>query len=267
MKIFFFILLSITALLLTSCGMKVIDSDTNETAQEFCIPDSLMKNITLDTVRSEYVMSDLKLSGKITFNEDNVVKVFPLVSGNVTDVKASLGDYVQKGQLLAVVRSSDMANYFNDYKSAQSELAIAKKNLEVTADMHNSGVSSEKDYLTAQNEYQKALAQFNKVNEVLKIYGSNLQASDSIGSGYRIKAPISGFIVEKNVNTGMELRTDDANNLFTISDLKEVWATANVYETDIAKIKVGNEAVISTLSYPDKQFTGKIERISNILSP
>ncbi len=247
--------------------MKVIDSDTDETAQEFCIPDSLMKNITLDTVRSEYVMSDLKLSGKITFNEDNVVKVFPLVSGNVTDVKASLGDYVQKGQLLAVVRSSDMANYFNDYKSAQSELAIAKKNLEVTADMHNSGVSSEKDYLTAQNEYQKALAQFNKVNEVLKIYGSNLQASDSIGSGYRIKAPISGFIVEKNVNTGMELRTDDANNLFTISDLKEVWATANVYETDIAKIKVGNEAVITTLSYPDRQFTGKIERISNILSP
>src|SRR5258708_34755085 len=98
-------------------------------------------------------MSDLKLSGKITFNEDNVVKVFPLVSGHVADVKVSLGDYVQKGQLLATVHSSDMANYFNEYKSAQSELAIAKKNMEVAADMRTSGISSEKDYLSAEREY------------------------------------------------------------------------------------------------------------------
>ena len=248
--------------------MQVVDPDRDKADQEFCIPDSLMKNITLDTVKSETVMSDLKLSGKITFNEDNVVKVFPLVSGHVTDVKVSLGDYVQKGtKLLAVVRSSDMANYFNDYKSAQSELAIAKKNMEVTTDMRSSGVSSEKDYLTAQNEYQKALAQFNKVNEVLKIYGGNSQMNDAASSGYMIKSPISGFIVEKNVNTGMELRADDANNLFTISDLQEVWATANVYETDIAKIKVGSEAMITTLSYPDKKFMGKVERIANILNP
>src|SRR5215510_12796032 len=137
-------------------------------------------------------MGDLKLSGKISFNEDNVVKVFPQVSGHVGDIKVSLGDFVQKGQLLATVRSSDMANYFNEYKSAQSELEIAKKNMDVTADMRNSGVSSEKDYITAQNEYRKALAQFNKVNEVLNIYGGVLQAKDSIGSSYRIKAPISG---------------------------------------------------------------------------
>jgi cobalt-zinc-cadmium efflux system membrane fusion protein len=196
-----------------------------------------------------------------------VVKVFPLVSGHVADVKVSLGDYVQKGQLLAVLRSSDMANYFNDYKSAQSELAIAKKNLEVTTDMRNSGLSTEKDYISAQSEYQKALAQFNKENEVLKIYGGNSQMSDAASSGYMIKSPISGFIVEKNVNTGMELRADDANNLFTISDLQEVWATANVYETDVSKIKVGSEAIITTLSYPDKKFTGKVERIANILNP
>jgi cobalt-zinc-cadmium efflux system membrane fusion protein len=146
-------------------------------------------------------------------------------------------------------------------------LAVAKKNLEVTADMRNSGVTSEKDYLTAQSDYNKALAQFNKEKEVFKIYGGNLQKGDSTGSGYKVQAPISGFIVEKNINTGMELRADDSNNLFTISDLKEVWATANVYETDISKIKLGNEAEITTLSYPDKKFSGKVERISNILNP
>jgi len=265
MKQLFFFLISVQMMLFTSCGGKT--ESMNNNAEGFCLPDSLMKNITFDTVKSEYVMSDLKLSGKITFNEDNVVKVFPFVGGHVADVKVSLGDYVQKGQLLATMRSSDMASYFNEYKSAQSELDIAKKNMEVTADMRNSGVSSEKDYLTAQSEYRKALAQLNKISEVLKINGNNLRANDSIGSGYSIKAPISGFIVEKNINAGMELRPDDATNLFTISDLKEVWATANVYETDIAKIKRGSEAEITTLSYPDKKFSGKAERISNILNP
>ncbi|HEY2721558.1 MAG TPA: efflux RND transporter periplasmic adaptor subunit [Chitinophagaceae bacterium] len=265
MKYVLFLLSLIPMLVLLSCGHKA--SETNDDNQPFCIPDSLMKDLTMDTVKSELVLSSLNLSGKISFNEDNVVKVFPQVGGHVADVKVSLGDFVQKGQMLATVRSSDMANYYNDYKSAQSELAIAKKNLEVTADMRNSGVSSEKDYLTAQSEYNKALAQFNKENEVFKIYGGNIQDNDSIGSGYQIKAPISGFIVEKNINTGMELRADDANNLFTISDLKEVWATANVYETDISKIRLGNNAEISTLSYPDKKFSGKVERISNILNP
>lgn len=258
-------LLSAQALLFFSCESHT--KDVQESSAGFCIPDSLMKNITLDTVKSEVVMSDLKLSGKISFNEDNVVKVFPLVSGRVSDVKVSLGDYVQKGQLLAAVRSSDMAGYFNEYKSAQSELEIAKKNLDVTADMRNSGVTSEKDFLTAQSEYRKALAEYNKEKEVMKIYGGNLQTGDSTGSGYSIKAPASGFIVEKNVTPGMELRTDNANNLFTISDLKEVWAIANVYETDIAKIKQGATAEVSTLSYPDKKYSGRIERISTILNP
>ncbi len=247
-----------------SCSNQPADKNT---AQQFCIPDSLLKNVTFDTLRLEPVNSELKLSGKITFNEDNVVKIFPMVSGHIADVKVSLGDYVEKGKVLAVIRSSDMANYFNEFKSSQSELAIAKKNLEVTSNMLSSGVSSEKDYLVAQNEYQKALAQFNKISEVLKINGSSFLANDTTGSGYMIKAPISGFVVEKNISVGMDLRPDAGDNLFTISDLKEVWAIANVFETDIAKIQIGSAAEITTLSYPDKKFIGNVDKISNILDP
>src|SRR3954464_9936377 len=86
-------------LLFTLPACQKSKSESTEAAEAFCIPDSLMNNITLDTVKSESVMSDLKLSGKITFNENNVVKVFPLVGGHVSEVKVSLGDYVEKGQL------------------------------------------------------------------------------------------------------------------------------------------------------------------------
>ncbi len=252
--------------ILGSC-VKQEKPETESAISEFCIPDSLMKNITLDTVQTGSVMSELKLSGKISFNEDHVVKVYPVVSGHVADVKVTLGDHVEKGQVLAVVQSLDMANYNNELKTAQSELAIAKKNLDVINEMKSSGVSSEKDYLNAQSEYQKAQAALNKVKEVMKIYGNPGKTYDSISTGYTVIAPISGFIVEKNVNAGQELRGDNSNYLFTITDLKEVWAIANVYETDIAKIKTGSDALITTLSYPDKPFEGKVEKISNILNP
>ena len=264
-KIFLLSVSIIAVSLLNSCGRHASNDDN--AAKQFCISDSLLKNVTFDTLHSELVNSELTLSGKITFNEDNVAKVFPLVSGHVSFVKVSLGDHVEKGQVLAIIRSSDMAGYYNEYKSSQSELAIAKKNLEVTSSLRNSGVSSDKDYLVAQGDYQKALAQFNKISEVLKINGSSFSASDSTGSGYVIKAPISGFIVEKNITVGMDIRLDAGDNLFTISDLKEVWATANVFESDISKIQEGADADVSTLSYPDKKFSGKIDKISNILDP
>ncbi|MCX6287127.1 MAG: efflux RND transporter periplasmic adaptor subunit [Bacteroidetes bacterium] len=242
-------------------------SQENAAKKHFCLPDSLLKNITFDTLKAELVNSELALAGKITCNEDNVAKIFPLVSGQVAEVKVSVGDYVEKGKVLAVIRSSDMANYYNEFRSSQSELAIAKKNLEVTAAMKSSGVSSDKDFLIAQNEYQKAIAQYNKISEVLKIYGSSFSAKDSSGSGYVIKSPISGFVVDKNITTGKDIRPDDNSALFIISDLKDIWAVANVFETDIEKVQIGSSAEITTLSYPDKKFNGKVERISNILDP
>jgi len=260
----FFLLISIT--FLYSCSGHDSSLD-NSAKKQFCLPDSLLKNITFDTLKAESVNSELALAGKITYNEDNVAKIFPLVSGQVAEVKVSVGDFVEKGKVLAVIRSSDMANYFNEFRSSQSELAISKKNMEVTAAMKSSGVSSDKDYLVAQNEYQKALAQYNKINEVLKIYGSSFSSKDSTGSGYVIKSPINGFIVDKNITTGKDIRPDDNSSLFIISDLKDVWAVANVFETDIEKISVGSQAEITTLSYPDKRFTGAVERISNILDP
>ena len=248
----------------SSCWKAIVEK---EPVDKFCIPDSLMKNTSIDTVRSEPMEGSLRLTGRISFQEDQVLQIFALVSGHVVSVNASLGDYVKKGQLLAEVHSADMANYFNEYRIAQSELSIARKNYEVTKEMRNSGVSSEKDLLTAKGEWDKASARMNKVSEVIRILGGQSRAYDTLGSSYLIVAPINGFIVEKKINTGMEVRPDDAEHLFTISDLREVWVTGDVYESDISKIKPGLSVSITTISYPGETFTGKLEKVSNVIDP
>ncbi len=248
----------VTLVAIAGCSHKQEQAASN--SGKFCIPDSLMNKITYDSVAYQRVTSEFKLIGKITYDQDKVVKLYPMVSGNVLDVKVSLGDFVEKGQTLAVVRSGEIAGAENDIVTARSNLAVAEKNLAATEDMYNSGIASQREYSAAQNEVEKAKSELNKANTILSIYGGKQ-------SDYIVKSPISGYIVEKFVNPNMQIRPDNTTNLFTISDLKKIWVLANVYETDIANIKVGEDVSVTTISYPDKVFNGKIDKVYNVLDP
>lgn len=245
--------------ILIGCSSKG-NHETNKTLAKYCIPDSLMNQITVDTVALKPLTQEFNLIGKVTYDQDKVVKLYPLASGNVQDVKVALGDYVEKGQVLAIVRSTEIAVAENDIVTAQANLAVSEKNLAAMEDMYKSGIVSEKDYTSAIKDSEKARSEINKTKTVLSIFGGKQ-------SNYIVKSPISGFIVEKFVNPNMQIRPDNATNLFTISDLKKVWVLANVYETDIANIKVGEKVNITTVSYPDKIFTGNIDKIYNLLDP
>ena len=256
-KNLFLIVISLFAL--TNCNSKKTEEAQGTTAQ-FCLPDSLMDQVKFDTVQMKPVYDELKVVGKISFDQDKVVRIYPLVSGNVVEVKVSLGSYVEKGQVLAVIRSSEMAGAENDQVSANANVAIAEKNFAAAADMYKSGILSEKEYTTAQKELDKAKSELNRTKTVLSIYGNG-------SNNYVVTSPISGYIVEKFITANMQIRSDNSTNIFTISDLSNVWALANVYESDISEI-VSNEKVdITTISYPDKKFIGKIDKIYNSLDP
>jgi cobalt-zinc-cadmium efflux system membrane fusion protein len=229
--------------------------------KKITLPDSLIKHLQVQTVQSTALINSITLTGKVAFNDENVIKIYPLVSGNAQDIKMMLGDYVQKGQALATIRSSEMAGYSSDLITARTNLALAKKNMDATEDMSKSGLVSAKDLLAAQSGYEQAKAALEKAERILQINGGNTNGE------YIVKSPINGFIVEKFVNNNMAIRADNGTNLFTISDLKNVWVMANVYESSIADIKTGENVQITTLSYPGKVFTGKIDKIMNALDP
>lgn len=246
---------------LTACQDK--KTGTMETKQ-VCISDSLIKMIKIDTAKSTPMKDELTLSGEVSFDENKVVKVFPFTSGQVMEVKVSLGDKVTKGQTLAVIRSADVAGSYTDLTSTKSDLAISKRQLEQAEYLYKNGISSERDYTEAKENYNKAVAANSKVRDQIAINGGgNTNASGALV----IKAPGSGYIVEKNISAGNFIRPDNSSSLFTISDMKDVWIWANVFESDIAKVKKGYDAKISTLAYPDKVFNGKIDEISSVLDP
>ena len=232
-----------------------------EADKGYVIPDTIMQALKVDTVGMSQLVNAITLTGKVGTNDDNVVPVYSLVSGNVQEIKVLLGDLVTAGQTLAVVRSQEMAQYSSDLLNAQTNLSIAQKNLEKTIDMFHSGLASVPDSLAAVVQLQQAKAEVDRVNRVLKINGGNTQGD------FVVKAPISGFIVQKGATNNMTIRGDNGTSLFTISDLKNVWIQANVYESNISLIHQGENVDITTLAYPGKVFKGRIDKVMNVLDP
>ena len=247
------------AAILASCHSG---ENTNADARvPYVLPDSLLKTLVVDTVKTSYITDDLKFNGTVDFNTNNVVNIFPLVSGNVQGVNVMPGDYVHQGQVLGVVKSAEVANYNSSLTDADAAVRLTSRQLAQQKDLFKSGLASQVDITNAEVAYEQARAARTAAQQVLSVNGNNRNGE------YLIKAPIEGFIVQKNVNNGMSIRSDNNTGLFTISDLKNVWVQANVYEQNISKIKQGDSVQVTTISYPDKVFYGKVDELMNVLDP
>lgn len=246
---------------LSACHEK---KEQAATSNKFVLSDSMQKMITIDTATICNISDELILSGEVGFNENNMVKIFPRSSGQVVSSTLSLGDRVTKGQVLAIIKSADVAGSYSDLSGANADVAIAKRQMENAQSLYTNGISSERDYIEAKQNYEKALASRQKVQSVININGGG--RTDANGQ-YIITSPIDGYIVEKKISTGAFIRQDMTDNLFTISDLKNVWIYANVYEADINKIKEGLPVQVKPMAYPDKSYTGKVNMISQVLDP
>ncbi len=253
-------------LVLVSCSHHA------ETAPDRTQPDQNLIKITkeqtkslgIDTVRDVYGKKELTLTGKISVDLDKVSSVYPIASGNVLKVNVSLGDKVTKGQVLAILRSTEVNSFQSQYQMAESDLKLAKKNLDNSEELFKSNYYSQNQVLSAQNDYKKAQSNVNMLKHNLKMYGTIPEDNDAT---YLILAPIDGYIVDKNITEGMQVRPDNNTDLFMVSYLKTVWALADVYESDLSKVKSGDSVDVTTIAYPDKIFHGKVDKVNTLLDP
>lgn len=247
-----------TAMFLQSCSEHPKEQPKDD---KFTLTDSLVNRLLIDTVRNPNSETDLSFSAKIAPNDETTAKIFPLVSGSIHSVPVKLGDHVSKGQVLATMGSPEMATFDKDAVSSSAELRNAARSLKLAEDMYKSGLSSARELEEAKNNLLVKQAEDKRSRAVLNLNGGSTNGS------YTLKSPISGFVIEKNVNNNMSLRPDNSQSLFTVADLSTVWGVINIYESDISSIQQGDPVKISILSYPDKVFTGKIDKIYNVLDP
>jgi cobalt-zinc-cadmium efflux system membrane fusion protein len=227
----------------------------------FVLSDTMLSRCEFTKASLQDVKSELKLFGKVEADNNKMAHVYPITGGIVTNIKVELGDYVNEGGLLATVRSTEVADFQRQLLDARSDVALAEKNLQVAKDLFAGRLNSEKDVISSEKELEKANAELGRINEVYSIYRLKQ------GSEYRVTAPISGFVIRKDITQNEELRSDRVEEIFTIAQISDVWVLANVNESNISKVALNYEAEVQTLSYPDKIFKGKVDRIFNVIDP
>ena len=245
-------------LFFTACVKPV----TNVSPQPLVLTDSLLNVITLETVTLQPVANELLLNGSVSFDVAQVAQVFPLYGGTLVRVPVEIGDYVEKGALLAEIRSSEVAELEKEREAARHQLNLANRNLESVQRLYDSGLASERDRLEAEQEVAVAEAEQQRLEAIFQLHQLKGHAT------YQLTAPVSGFVIEKQISPNMQIRSDQADALFTLSGLSNVWVMADVYESDIRKVQAGMPVRITTLAYgEDQPFYGIIDKVYNLLDP
>lgn len=252
---------SFCILLIAFCTLSCRNHPKEADTDTFTLTDTMLSRCKFYTAEPADLRNELKFYGKIVADNNKMAQIYPVVGGIVLKINVEIGDYVKEGQVLATVRSTEVAAFQKEKFDAINDVAIAEKNLQVARDLYNGKLASEKDVLAAEKELDKSKNELSRINEIYGIY------SLKKGSEYNITAPMSGFVVAKDINQNELLRSDRSGVLFSIAEINDVWVLANVNESDIDKVRLGYDAEIKTISFPNEHFYGKVDKIFSAIDP
>lgn len=245
----------LTLMLAAACVPR--EQYVEEKPQEFCLSENLRSQLVLDTLSERYVTQHITLTGEVSYNPDKVVRFVSWVEGLVMQTHFSLGDFVKQGQVLATLKSPELHTLLAEKKSLESQRKLAERKLESAKGLYTDQIASDRDLVEATYKLEKLDADLANLDANLALFHPN-----PAQGVFEIRSPASGYIVEKNINTGMPI--NDGDNLFTVSGLDDVWVMANVYATDMQFVQQGMDVEIRTLAYPGEIFHGRISALPQV---
>jgi cobalt-zinc-cadmium efflux system membrane fusion protein len=218
----------------------------------------------LATATARAGTSELVVTGSVTPDISRNVPVVSLASGRVMAIHARLGDTVKKGQLLLTIRSDDVSGGYSNYRKAIADEVLARAQLQRTKDLYEHGALALSDLEIAQDVEDKAKVDLETMAEHLKLLGNDPEKPAGMVD---IFAPVSGVITDQQITKDGAIQAFNTPSPFTISDLTGVWVVCDVYENDLASVRLGDSADISFNAYPGRVFKGRVSNIGAILDP
>jgi len=226
--------------------------------------------IAVQPTKRGFLPETLTVTAVIEPNGDRVSHVTARIPARVVRVLAKLGDDVQKGETLALLDSPEHGEAEAQYLKANARLKVALASYERQKLLYEKKIGALKDVQAAEADYLEAKAELAAAEQKLRLLGFSQDEIErlkregkSFHDTFPLLSPFAGRIVEKHVAAGEVV--DPSTKLFTLADLSTVWVTLDIYEKDLAKVKVGSAVTLSVAAYPDQRFTGKIIYISDLV--
>jgi membrane fusion protein, heavy metal efflux system len=238
------------------------------TPELFTIPEDQMSHVQVVTVKPVKLTRTLRLTGAVAYNAFKTTPVITQVGGPVSRILVVPGQHVRGGEPMLEVASPDYSQLLATYLKARDTFRVADKNYARAQDLYQHNAIAERDLLQAESDHDQAQADLNASEQAMKILG--IKNPDDLAKApssaeIPVIAPIAGEVVERLVSPGQVMQAGQTQ-AFTISDMSTVWVLANVYQNDLAYVKMGDNVVVQTDAYPDS-FHGRISYVSAALDP
>jgi cobalt-zinc-cadmium efflux system membrane fusion protein len=207
---------------------------------------------------------ELNVTGVVSADVSRQVPVPSLATGRIVEIDARLGDQVTKGQLLFKVRSADIAGAFSNYRQAIKNEELTKLQLNRANTLLEHGAIPKSAQEIAQNAEDDNIVVLETTKEQLGLLGVDPDHPTGIVNVY---APVAGTITDQQITDQSAVQSYTAPNPFTISDLSKVWIICDVWENNMAQVRVGEFADIHLAAYPDRILKGRISNVLPIVDP
>jgi cobalt-zinc-cadmium efflux system membrane fusion protein len=260
------------SLLLAGCEKKATAEGGTGPTPVVVVPDLDANNFKVDhpeqfplvTAGEHIAAPQLNVTGVVNPDVSRQVPVPSLATGRIVEIDARLGDEVKKGQLLFKVRSSDIANAFSNYRQAVKNEELTKIQLNRANTLFEHGAIPQSAQEIAQNAEDDNIVVLETAREQLGLLGVDPNHPTGI---VEVFAPVSGTITDQQITDQSGVQALTPPSPFTISDMTRVWIICDVWENNMAQVRVGECADIHLVAYPNRTLKGRISNILPTIDP
>lgn len=229
------------------------------------------KAVEIQTAKTSYLplRSQLSAMGKVIAPQQRKAIVSYAFPARISQIHIRIGDWVKKGQKLVTLQSEEVGSAKSEFYKARADYELAQINSERQKRLFDRGVGAKKDFLTSEADLKIAQVNLNAAEKKLHVLGFSEEEIKIISETHQINpvislyAAIEGKIIQNNAVLGAMV--DQATEILVIMNPTVLWIDAEIYEKDIAKIRLGQKVEVSVPAYPGEKFTGKITYISDVL--
>lgn len=261
------------SLALALATASAADSRTAPQPAEFAVTASsaLVARLGIAPVTQDHFSDALRLPGRVALDEHRIARIGPSISGRVAEIKAYIGQKVRKGELLAVINSTELSTAQAVYLKAKTQVGLQRLTVERARRLFEEGIISQATLKEREGALAEAEVEMNAAADQLGVMGMSEEAirrlSDTghIDSITPITATLTGTVIERRVSVGQIAQP--ADDLFTVADLSQVWVVAEAPEQDAHRAEVGGLAEVHIPALPKQHITGKLIYVADTVNP
>jgi cobalt-zinc-cadmium efflux system membrane fusion protein len=231
------------------------------------LSDAQLGMISIGAVSEHSFPIQTEAVGNIDFNEDMAAQVFPPYQGRIVKLFAMLGDNVKRGQTLLTIESPDLIQAESGLIAAAGVSDLTTHALERAKQLFEVQGMAEKDLQQAISDQQTAEGALKAARDAVAVFGKSELEIDrmvktrTIDPYLVVPSPIAGRVTARTAAPGDFVQPGNVPAPYSVADISRIWMNASVTESDMPRVRKGQQVHVSVMAFPGPVFDGEISMV------